>query len=293
MTNDWKEVAWNGIRFLTPTVWEIGQIGSRHLILEEQTGPAMEVKWGSVKGVFSHKTYLKRLTALHTRQLSSKIQEWKLPSDWKRTLARYEASGFTWQKGDESARGVILYCPVCRTATLIQFFQHISADSMRVYHDILASYHDHHSNDRVFWAVFDVRAALPQRFKLLRYRFDAGRFVLEFDAGKQKITLYRWAPASILLSGNNLVHFIETVPEFAEGNAHTLTIGGRNAVEGGVSPETVWQRWMSRFQFKSAYMWFRVWHLEEKNRILSVRAESKRPLDSLMLKQICNDYEIL
>lgn len=278
---------------MTPAVWEIGQIGSRHLILEEQTGPAMEVKWGSVKGAFSHKTYLKRLTTLHTRQLRGKIKEWELPPDWKRTLASYKASGFTWQTGDESATGVILYCPVCRNATLIQFFKHTSADLMKVYHAVLASYHDHHSNGRVLWAVFDIRSALPERFKLLRYRFDAGRFVLEFDAGDQKITLNRWAPASILLNGKTLADFVEKIPEFAEGDAHTVTTGGCHAVIGGVSPETIWKRWMRRFKFKSAYLWFRVWHLEEKNRILGVRVESKRPLDSLMLKQICNDYESL
>jgi len=48
LTDHWKEIAWNGVRFKTPAEWEIAQIGPRHLILENEMGPVMEVKWGPV-----------------------------------------------------------------------------------------------------------------------------------------------------------------------------------------------------------------------------------------------------
>ena len=63
MADRWKHIAWNGIRFKAPAEWEVGQIDSRHLILEREAEPVMEVKWGSVKGAFSHKAHLKRLIA--------------------------------------------------------------------------------------------------------------------------------------------------------------------------------------------------------------------------------------
>ena len=63
MTDGMKQVAWNGIRFKAPRPWQIGRIGTRHLVLEDAGGPVMEVKWGPVKGKFSHAAHLKRLAA--------------------------------------------------------------------------------------------------------------------------------------------------------------------------------------------------------------------------------------
>jgi hypothetical protein len=48
-----------------------------------------------------------------------------------------------------------------------------------------------------------------------------------------------------------------------------------------------------RLKVKPSYFWFRLWHLEDKNRILGVRAESKHPLDFQLLKRICSGYDSL
>jgi hypothetical protein len=42
---------------------------------------------------------------------------------------------------------------------------------------------------------------------------------------------------------------------------------------------------------KASYYWLGLWHLEEKNRILGVRAEGKKPLDTELLDRICAHYE--
>jgi hypothetical protein len=291
LDNNWKQVAWNGIRFKTPAGWEVGQIGTRHLMLEDEKGPVMEVKWGYVKGAFSHKTQLKRLISLRSRRTKVNINEWFLPARWKDTLADFETSGFLWQGRDASGRGAILFCPVCRTAALIQFFRDSSVERENILMAVLKSYRDHAKGGRVLWSIFDIRAILPNTLHLLRFRFDVGKFELVFSANGQTIHLHRWAPAAALLGERDLISFTKTIPEFAEGHPHSLTFGDCKAVEWSRASDNGWRQKMSRFKVKPSFFWFRLWHLEEQNRILSVRSESKYPLDFELLNQICADYE--
>jgi hypothetical protein len=291
LTDHWKQVAWNGVRFKTPADWEIAQIGSRHLILENQIGPVMEVKWGSVKGTFSHKAHLKRLAALHPRSVKGGIAEWFLPPHWQTALSDFETSGFLWQGEAAIGRGAILFCPACRNAALIQFFRYNSSKREKVLSAVLKSYCDHRQDGRMLWSVFDIRVTLPETLKLNKFRFDAGKFELEFIRGKQSIYLHRWAPAAALLGGGDLTRFAGNIPEFSEGQPQSLTIDGYDAVEWRKLPVSDWQRKMSRLKASPSYFWYRLWHLAEKNRILGIRSESKYPLDSQLLDQIYTDYE--
>ena len=291
MTPNWKEVAWNGVRFETPSEWEIAQISSRHLILENETGPVMEVKWGPVKGNFSHKAHLKRLAALHPRSIRSGISEWFLPPHWQTALSDFETSGFLWQGEAAIGRGAILFCPACRNAALIQFFRYNSSKQEKVLSSVLKSYCDHRQDGKMRWSVFDICVTLPQTLKLNKFRFDAGKFELEFISGRQSICLHRWAPAAALLGGGDLISFAGTVPGFSEGQPKSLSIDGYDAVEWRKSPVSDWQRKMSRWRVNSSYFWYRLWHVAKKNRILGIRSESKYPLDSQLLDQIYKDYE--
>ena len=291
MDNSWRQIAWNGIRFKTPAGWEVGQIGTRHLILEDEKGPVMEVKWGFVKGTFSHKAHLKRLISSRSRRARVHINEWFLPAQWKDALADFKTSGFLWQGRDASGRGAILFCPACRTAALIQFFRDSSVEREKILMTVLKSYRDHGKEEQVLWSIFDIRAMLPNTLQLLRFRFDIGKFELVFSTHRQTIHLHRWAPAAALLGERDLISFTKTLPEFAEGHPRSLTIGDCEAVEWNKASERGWRQTMGRLRGKSSFFWFRLWHLEEQNRILSVRSESKYPLDLELLSQICANYE--
>ncbi len=291
MTENWKEVAWNGVRFKTPVGWEIAQIGTRYLVLENGTGPVMEVKWGPVRGTFSHKAHLKRLAALHSRSVKGRIAEWFLPPHWQAALSNYETSGFLWQGEAAIGRGAILFCPVCRNAALIQFFRYNSSDREKVLATVLKSYRDHRQDSIALWSVFDIRVPLPQTLKLINFRFDTGKFELGFAHGRQSIYLHRWAPAAALLGEGDLIGFAGTAPEFSNGQPQPLTIDGYDAVEWRIMPVSDWQRRMSRFKVSPSFFWYRLWHVAKKNRILGIRSESKYHLDSQLLEQIYTDYE--
>jgi hypothetical protein len=293
LTDNWKTLAWNGIRCKIPTTWEVGQIGIRHLILEDETGPVMEVKWGPVKGTFSHRTHLKRLAALQSRRSKISVAKWILPPPWEAALKEFEAGGFLWQSPESGGRGAILFCPTCRTATLIQFFVDSSVKREHEFLAVLKSFVDHSRDGWLPWSLFDIRATLPQSFQLERFRFEAGKFELAFSAGRQHIYLHRWAPAAALLAGRDLIGFAGSIPEFADGAPRPLTINNCDAVEWEILPANDWRQKLSRFKINSSCFYYRMWVLEEKNRILGVRADAKHPVDIELLKQICEMYESL
>jgi hypothetical protein len=294
LTDHWKYVAWNGICFKSPPTWEIGRVGPRHLMLEEEAGPVLEVKWGSVKGNFSHRSNLKRFSASQSGKIKGRIAEWFLPPPWQKALADYDASGFLWQAKNAQGRGAILFCPVCRNATLIQFLGESSPEREKVLLAVLKSFRDHRPDGMAHWQVFDIRLKLPAFLKLSRYRFETGKYQLLFTDGRQRIRFYRWAPAGAILGGRDLAWFCETMPDFcAGGRPETMIIDGCDAVEGHTAPPDGWRRTISRLRAKPSFFWYRLWHLKDKNRLLGVQAESRRGLDFELLTKICTDYESL
>lgn len=191
----WKEFAWNGIRFLTPATWQVGKIGPRYLMLEVGSASVLEVKWGRIKGVFSHQMQLRRLAALQGKELRESVRQRPLPAAWKKALGKYEATGFSWRGETVGGVGVLLYCPTCQNATLIQFYGKGSNQTGEISERLLASFRDHRQDNQVIWSLFDIRATIPEKFQLIRHRFEAGKFELAFAWGGQKITLHRWGPA--------------------------------------------------------------------------------------------------
>jgi hypothetical protein len=293
LTDSLKQIAWNGIRFKAPVQWEVGQIGSRHLILESEGEPVMEIKWGAVKGTFSHRSHLKRLAALQSRRSKISVAKWILPPPWEAALSRFEASGFLWQSPDASGRGAIMFCGECRTATLIQFFGSGSVKRENVFVSVLKSFGDHSRDGWLPWSIFDIRATLPQNFQLERFRFEAGKYELAFSDGRHHIYMHRWAPAAALLAGRDLAGFAGTVPEFARGIPGPQTINSCDGIQWEILPVDDWRRKLTRLKRKPSFFCYRMWNLAEKNRILGVRAEGKQPVDLELLKQICDRYESL
>ena len=203
----WRQIAWNGVRFDTPMDWEIGKIGHRYLLLETPGGPVMEVKWAPVKGKFSLRTQLKRLAASQGRQLRRGLREEKLPTDWARAIERYGSLGFAWQTGRIGGRGVVLYCPGCRKAVLLQFFETAGQRPFTQADRVLATLDDHPEGRITLWSIFDIHAEVPATYHLKQFRFEAGAYELSFTNRQSQLTLQRWGPAAVLLKDGGLEGF--------------------------------------------------------------------------------------
>jgi hypothetical protein len=287
---DWKTIAWNGVRFAVPGDWEPARVGRRHLVLESDPGPVMEIKWSTPRGRFSARRPLRALSG-RVGRTGAVFQKTELAETWRAAAAGYEAEGFQWEAGRERAAGVLLHCPTCRTVSLIQFLERSGAGSIaRTAPRILASFRDHRDDGRVAWALYDIATLLPGHFALGRQRFEAGRFVLEFKGGGRRLALYRWAPAEVLLRNRSLADFAETITGETKLPFRFLTIAGHPAVEGS-DPLPLGRG--GRLRMRLGMSWFRrmrLWRVAERNRILGVRLEGRRPIDDADMDDVSSGY---
>jgi hypothetical protein len=290
----WREIAWNGARCEIPNHWEVAEMGPRYLMFADKSEPVMEIKWDRIKGRFSHRTQLRRLAVQNRKKFGKIVKEVPLPSKWQTLLNDFKSIAFSWHGTAIGGHGAILFCPVCKTATLIQFFQIASKSPETVAHHILGSFQDHPRDNRVMWALYDIRALIPVDYDLVNYRFDAGFYELEFSNKKLKITLGRWGPASVLLRNRDLEEFATMMIRHPTPKQVPAMKIGPDSVEWVVSRPETWPariRNMGRNKASCAYQ--RVWHLKEKNRILGVRVEGKKSVDAAFFYRICDDYGVV
>lgn len=286
----WREIAWNGVRFLAPAAWEVAKMGPRYLVLADQGEPVMEIKWERSKRRFSHRTALRRLKSLYR----GTVQESTVPEEWKKRLSDFTMAGFTWQAESKVGRGAILYCPACGNATLIQFFQNVLRSSEKTCLGVLASFRDHSLDDTIRWSIFDIRAEIPAEYRLVRYRFEAGRFEMHFEAKGQLLALYRWGPASALLENGDIAAFAAQAAQIQQGDWRSLHRTGYPAVQWDKSvSDGLWDRCRERLMRVPHFQRFRLWHLGEQNRLLGIGAKGNKTLPAEFFDRICTAYESL
>ena len=260
-------------------------------MLETENGPVLEVKWNKVKGRFSHKTQLRRLSSMHSRRLRRTFRLQPLPKLWESALVDYDTAGFFWQSNTISGKGTLIYCPECKTATLIQFFDSGNNDAGPNAGRLLKTFRDHFTSGVIPWAVFDVYAQVPHWFKLDKYRFNAGEYELAFSTKKQHLTLFRWSPAEVLLREHTLDEIAKV--RFDPDGKRRLSMAstGNDIIDGGLSPATIWSWTKARLQRRMPYAKIRLWHEQEKNRILCVKMDGKQPVEQDTFDRMCSNYE--
>ncbi len=285
----WKELAWNGLGLVVPPDWEPGRIGARHLLLESESGPAMEIKWGPVRGPFSHHRHLRHLRSLSTAA-GATVRGCPLPAAWEPALDRFESKGFCWEAGRVAASGAIVYCPRSRTAALIQFFHAPAAGQAAA---VLDRLHFQNETPGTRWAVFDIHAELPRGFALAHHRFEPGRFTLVFAAGRCRVELYRWAPAAVLLTGRDLEGFARSVAgwgslRFAPGGGEApVAVDGQSSEPAGLI-ERLAAPWGRRTVCRA-----RLWHVAARNRILGIRMQDRGVVAAGLWEQVVNAYGLV
>ena len=288
----WRDIAWNGVRFKIPPTWEIGEIGRQYLFIETRDGPRLEVKWGLVKGRFSPRIQLKRLTASLGRKLRKNLREESLPPSWEKVLNRYECIGFIWRSDTIGGRGAVLYCPQCRQATVLQFYLSPFNQPDSYAGQLLASFADHTDQSLKKWAVFDIQAQLPSNYLLKTYRFQVGHYELVFSNKTSTLTLQRWSPADALLMNGGLAEFEKKYLAYASNHSMTLNKRSSGVVEAeDMLHKNIFQRLHRRIHRQPSYWQAKLWHEVDMNRILGVRLEGNDSNELQHFQMICSNYE--
>ena len=281
-----KIFAWAGLRFRLPAGWETGQLGIDHGWLESDFKPVMEFKTAIVKGRFSFRRHLKQLA----QGSPLRVQPESLPAPWRAHLTAFQTQAFSWQGPRMTGTGIVLYCPDCRRATLMQFYR--TGQSLTAFASVLASFDDHGPARRPTVAVYDLQVTVPPTLPLKRFRFESGRFELVFGTRRQQVTLWRWSPADAALRyhGGSLSEFARQngLPSAAPVSSQRV----RQGWEWRWPATTPWYDWLKRrIQRRLPPQAFRIWHQAETNRILAARWDGA--WDDDRFEDICRGYEII
>jgi hypothetical protein len=123
-----------------------------------------------------------------------------------------------------------------------------------------------------------------------RHRFEAGRFVLQFEGGGRRLTLYRWAPAEVLLRDRTLADFAKTAAGGTEWVFRSSKVHGHPAIDGDhPMPAGLPERLRTRL----GIAWFRrlrLWRVSEYNRILGIQLEGRRPIEDFEIQAVSDGY---
>ena len=290
MALTFKQIAWNGLQFSIPSTWELAWIDSRHLTFKNRGNPALEIKWGTIKGRYSHRSQLKELSKRHQTHRVKKIRNWHLPSTWKQALAPYSCQGFYWQTDTTSGHGATLHCPVCNKAVIFQVFnigKHLSDPGVIKFLKTLC---DHRDDERIDWKVFDIQALLPEALQLIHYHFKPGNHELVFSDKSTRVRLYRWAPATALLAQTTLAAFAAHTLAVSAEQLNQTSIRGHPAVELRPPGLTGGYRRRVHWGIKPVLKWVLVWQIAKNNRILGIGLESKKPFRPDQMTQFSDNF---
>ena len=289
-----KETAWNHIRFKTPGDWEPCVIDQHHLMLEKNGGPVMEIRWGAVKKNFSPEYSLREMTKRHGKNLKESITKTRVPGIWKNVLYEKttEITAFSWYGENQKAAGLILYNKASLNSVFIQFFVQNPAKPDGVTASVLKSLGYTADEKNVLWAMFDIRAILPTGFSMSRHSFAPGKYELVFSAKNHKIILHRWGPASVLLKNGNLVRFAEQQFQPAVIEHEKKFMDRYESAKWEIHKfESGKKFFFLKKLFSPAVHQGRIWHVEEKNRILGIISIEKKPPPDHLVRNICKNFK--
>jgi hypothetical protein len=152
----------------------------------------------------------------------------------------------------------------------------------------LASFQDHPHGEQGALSLFGIRARLPSGVRLVRFRFDAGRYRLSWRNGRHQIGLYRWAPAGVVLAQQPLAVFVGQQFQISQRGLTPVQQRGFAGVE---------SRWTSGIPLPASFNHLRVrgilrvWHVNPHNCLLGVEIQGRGRGLTALLERVGNSYE--
>jgi hypothetical protein len=282
-----RPVSWDGLSLSTPGDWEPARLGRGYLLLEDGSGPRLELRWQRLKGGFSPDKALKRLA--RKKQLrparpgpaGQAVLE-ALPASWRALPCAVAGRG---------AEALMLAIP--GGPAVVAGFYPRPGESPDLWPSLVASLAGQPPGKL---ALFDIRAEIPKGFSLGGFSFKLGLYRVEFKRSGVTLELYRLAPAEVILRDQALAGW-------ARG-FFALVAGRDRAWEQGLFAGLPAARLMeskapgaaglvralaARVAAKARWTMAVAW-LADKSRILAVSARHTGAFSSEEFEDICTGY---
>lgn len=258
----WKPLAWNGIRLEVPADWDPARMGRRFLLLENEEGPTLSLRWEPISGHFDAQKTLHKLT--RAVGADADVTPNDPPAIWRNALKSGggpgpETYGFGWRDG----AGVLLYWPDSNIAALAGFYGNPPQPTAG---PVLAALQPVAGKPTRPFQLYDIHARAPADLNLDRFQFVPGAFELAFSGTATRLLLHRWGPASMLVNGDGLLSFarrrLPSIPKDASGDE--MDRRWEQSLGGPIGKFLPGKR--ARFEAG------RIWRVSEADRILGVIA---------------------
>jgi hypothetical protein len=269
-----------------PATWEVTRLDRDQLLWSEGAHATLEIRWAPYRGRFDARRALRRFGSRARRNGLPQPEPWDVPSSWRTSLAQFCLAGFSWCRAEARGYGLLAYCPQCRKQNLIQFHPHLLAQPDLIA-GLLASLRDHGSREGEALCLFGIRARLPGGVQLLGFRFETGRYHLQWRYRRHRIGIYRWAPAGIILAREPLAVFVAHQCQIPETGLTPFRQRPIDGVDGCWASGVPLPAKLSHYRPRRM---LRVWHVTPHNCLLGVEVQGRGKGLSALVERLCDSY---
>lgn len=280
-------IRWNGLHLEIPEYWDVIVKDARHLILERDFKPILELRWqpvGSSKSSNAVEHIVSHFSSEAERHPEPELSD-LLPANL--------ASRFTVQSFDldPSAKGsvMLLTCSGCATLILVRIYADSRTGVVEI-PTILESLDCHPtSSELALWQIQDFRFRLPDGFNLETSSFRFGITTLLFRSVSSELELCRLAPASQHLQQNQ---FSALFHAFSSAQPEKQMAADPSTLKYTYTPKMIEYLW-SRVRRKKVHQSASFVHFPLHDRILGYSIRSNRPIKSEIESMLEESYGII
>lgn len=293
----WPELAWDGLRLLTPPDLEPVRLGRGYMLLEDESGPRLELRWQPAGKRFSLERALARARLVRLEEPGPLVSEVfsLLPTSGRAVACAPEK--------DPQRRSLLLLLPSGRLAVVAGFFPNHrggsgpAADGMGNA-DLALARAVSTLDDSLPGLVrlYDIALRAPEGMELTEFSFELGRFRLLYQDKAHGVEYARFAPARAILAGTELADWTARALASWAGRGQSwreTLYAGREAAELHPGPELVGRSFFARLRAglcrKTRPARGLAW-LGDASRILAVRAVGD--LSPEAFGAMCRDYVV-
>ena len=285
---------WDGIGMNLPEGWQpcFIEYQQKQIMMrfeDERNAERLQLKVQDIKGRFAVDRNMKAIEkGIRKARKKSPDLEFRtgvtIPMV-KKTFRGEPFATFGWREGDLVAWGLLVHCPKCARASIIQIVSGADEDDPQLAGRILSSYRDHPEGDIVRWSAYGVDFDAPRSFTHAEHGYDPrGLFRVTLKDGRESLSVLRWNLANLMLKGTDLEGFARKsfTKDFRRYNL---------AVEYDTTRLISRMKVAFRRRLRSlrpAFMCGMLWHCAATNRIFSVHLLSDSSEESERLRELAS-----
>ena len=283
--SQWRNIGWNDLEFQCPARWDVIVSGERHLLLEENFQPVLELRY------HDNKEKAARIENQILRNLQKEnglFPHKSIPFSWQ-PLSKHFSLYLLLQEKESPPRAALLCCKECGTTLLFYFFKTLAANHPDIT-TLFSSLCCHNAkNEQTLWEIQDFKLRLPKRFQLNSYTFAAGMTRLSFQDGSLTAHICRLAPASQRLQSTTLSQLLQVlgdveIPEEDIIQTEEMVTHSRHP--------PIYQQILDRFKRKLPFHEIILRHHPKSDRLSGLFVFDKKPISRKSVTRIIDSYEI-